>query len=50
MAEFESLFFSTWDDFPWNGPKMVINVASLDILLLTFSPKIDNWDLVSTSL
>ena len=20
MAEFESLFFSTWDDFPWNGP------------------------------
>ena len=21
MAEFESLFFSTWDEFPWNGPK-----------------------------
>ena len=20
MTEFESLFFSTWDDFPWNGP------------------------------
>ncbi len=20
MAEFESLFLSTWDDFPWNGP------------------------------
>ena len=20
MAEFESLVFSTWDDFPWNGP------------------------------
>ena len=24
MAEFESLFFSTWDDFPWNGPYAVI--------------------------
>ena len=24
MAEFESLgFFSTWDDFPWNGPVML---------------------------
>ena len=20
MAEFESLFLSTWDDFPWNWP------------------------------
>ena len=24
MAEFESLFFSTWDDFPWNGPYIFI--------------------------
>ena len=23
MAEFESLFVSTWDDFPWNGPSDV---------------------------
>ena len=22
MTEFESLFFSTWDDFPLNGPDM----------------------------
>ncbi len=22
MGEFESLFFSTWDDFPWNGPRV----------------------------
>ena len=26
MAEFESLFFSTWDDFPWNGPTVSFSI------------------------
>ena len=33
MTEFESLFFSTWDDFPWNGP-LVNDSRSFEIILL----------------
>ena len=28
MAEFESLFFSTWDDSPWNGPSTKVSINS----------------------
>ena len=42
MTEFDSLFFSTWDDFPWNGP---ITCASLYAFCNEFQVKM--YDIIT---
>ncbi len=44
MAEFESLFFSTWDDFPWNGPND-INFSCLFIKLFVKYAEYQYYDI-----